>query len=184
MGAVQAGALAVDLNLRGKGTFCLSPEAARTLAAQSVTLEAIAPATVDGTCLTMPGAGTLAPDLTGGEVPLEGGMRFTSAAGHHLDIVRMSGHVRLNEGYNTADVAVDDETAVNLDIAHWPVSMSRVAITPTTVSMKDNPLTLTDAAKTAFTRAFGASPTAEGEPIFLFTGQGEITNPFGRLPKP
>ncbi|MGW7103830.1 HtaA domain-containing protein [Streptomyces sp. NPDC054838] len=182
VGAVQAGAIAADLNLRGAGTFCLSPETARSLATQEVTLEAIAPATARGTCVTMPGTGTLAPDLTGGEVPLEGGMRF-KGAGHRLDITKMSGHVRLGEGYNTADVAVDGETAANFDIAHWPVSMSRVSFTPTTVSMKDNPLTLTDAAKKAFAKAFGASPTAEGAPLFLFTGQAEITNPFARLPK-
>ncbi|MFD9333142.1 HtaA domain-containing protein [Streptomyces sp. NPDC060028] len=183
VGAVQAGAIAGSLNLRGKGTFCLSPEAARNLAARSVTFEAIAPATVDGTCVTMPGAGTLAPDLTGGEVPLEGGMRF-QGSGHRLDITRMSGHVRLNEGYNTADVAVDGGPAANLDIAHWPVSMSRVSMTPTTVSMKDNPLTLTDAAKAAFAQAFGAGPTAEGQALFLFTGKAEITNPFGGLSRP
>ncbi len=183
LGAVQAGALAANLHLRGEGTFCLSPEAARNLAAKRVTLEAIAPATVDGTCVTMPGAGTLAPDLTGGEVPLEGGMRF-QGAGHRLDITHMSGHVRINEGYNTADVAVDGGPAANLDIAHWPVSVSRVSITPTTVSMKDNPLTLTDAAKGAFTKAFGAGPTADGEALFLFTGKAEITNPFGGVPKP
>ncbi|OEJ35229.1 hypothetical protein [Streptomyces subrutilus] len=181
---VQAGAIAADVNVRGKGAYCLSSDAARNLTAQGVTLEAVAPATIDDTCVTMPGAGTVAPDLTGGQVPLEGGMRFTSATGHHLDITHMIGHVRIGEGYNTADVAVDNEAAVNLDIAHWPVSMSRVSITPTTASMKDIPLTLTADARAAFIRAFGASPTAKDEPIFLFTGQGAITNPFSQLPKP
>ncbi|MFF4369469.1 hypothetical protein [Streptomyces sp. NPDC001594] len=181
--AVQAGAIAADLSLRGTGTYCLSPEAVRTLAVQGVTLEAIAPATVDGTCLSMPGAGTLARDLSGGEVPLEGGMRF-SGAGHRLDITNSIGHARIGEGNNTADVAVDDEAATNVDFIHWPLSVSRVSFTPTSVSIKDNPVTLTDAANTAFTKAFGASPTAEGEPLFFFTGQAEITNPFSKFPTP
>lgn len=177
--AVQAGAIAANLNLRGKGTYCLSPGAARNLAAQGITLEAIAPATVAGTCLTMPGTGTVARDLSGGEVPLEGGMRF-SAPGHRLDITNSIGHVRVGEGNNTADIAVDGGAATNVDFIHWPLSMSRVSFTPTSASLKDNPVTLTDAAKASFSKAFGASPTAQGEPLFFFTGQAEITNPFGK----
>ncbi|MFD3875348.1 hypothetical protein [Streptomyces sp. NPDC058623] len=181
--SVQAGAIGTELKLRGKATFCLSPEAARTLAAQSVTLEAIAPATVSGTCLTMPGTGTLASDISGGELLLQGGMRF-AGTGHRLGITNMKSHIRVGEGFDTADVAVDDEPAKNLTIDRWPVSVSRVAISPTSVTAKDNPVTLTDAAKAAFTKAFGASPTAAGEPMFIFTAQAEITNPFGALPKP
>ncbi|WP_328623108.1 hypothetical protein [Streptomyces sp. NBC_00354] len=71
--AVQAGAVSVDLRVNGKGVFCLAPDAADALAAQGVTLEAIAPGTAAGTRVTLPGTGTLQPDLTGGGLPLEGG---------------------------------------------------------------------------------------------------------------
>ncbi|GLX34273.1 hypothetical protein Sros01_03460 [Streptomyces roseochromogenus] len=181
--AVQAGAIGTDLHIRGESTFCLSPEAARALAEQKVEMEPIAPATASGTCVTLPGAGTMAPDITSADIPLTGGMRFTGA-GHRLDVTNLRGHVRIGEGSTSADLAKDQEPATNVDFVHWPVSLSRVSLTPTTASMKNNPVTLTPEGTAAFTRAFGAGPTPDGTPLFLFEGKGELSNPFRGSAKP
>lgn len=181
--AVQAGAIGTDLHVRGESTFCLTPEAARTLAEQGVVVEPIAPATASGTCLTLPGAGTLAPDVTSADVPLTGGMRFTGG-GHRLEVTGLRGHVRFGAGSTSADLAQDGGPVTNVDFVHWPISLSRVSMTPTTVSMKDNPVTLTAEGTAAFVRAFGAGPTAGNAPLWLFEGKGELSNPFRSAAKP
>ncbi|MFF4369481.1 HtaA domain-containing protein [Streptomyces sp. NPDC001594] len=180
--AVQAGAIAADLPVRGKGTVCLTPEAARALVTQGLTFEAIAPATGDGSCVTFPGSGSLSPNLTGGEIPLEGGMRFT-ARGHQLDLTKVHIHIRLGEGYTSVDAAADGGPAKNIELFRYPVSLNRVTFTPTTVDTKDIPLSLTAPGAAAFTEAFAATPVAAGETLVTFDGHAEITNPFGGLPR-
>ncbi|GAB2729256.1 HtaA domain-containing protein [Kitasatospora kifunensis] len=181
--AVGAGAIGSELPLRGTGTFCLSPAATQALAARNMTLEAIAPATATGNCVTLPGTGKLAPDLTGGEIPLQGGMRF-STPGHQLDVTNMRIHVHPGQGSTSADVSPDGSPATNIDLFHYPLSLDRVSFTPTTVDTKDFPLSLTDRGATAFTGAFGDSPVTVGEPLFLFTGHAEITNPLDGFSQP
>lgn len=181
--AVQAGAIGTDLHVRGKSIFCLTPEAAQALAAKDIKLLPIAPATTSGNCVTQPGDGTMSPDVTSADIPLAGGIRFESAE-HRLDVTNLRGHVRIGQGSTSADVAQDSGAAKNIDFLHWPISLSRVSLTPTTASMKDNPVTLTAAGVAAFTRAFGGSPTSGDAPLFMFEGKGELTNPFGALPKP
>lgn len=180
---VQAGAIGTDLRVRGDAIFCLTPEAAAALAEQAVQVEPIAPATASGTCLTLPGAGTMAPDVTSVDIPLTGGMRFTGG-GHQLDVTNLRGSASLGAGSTTADVAQDGGPATNVDFVHWPISLSRVSITPTTVSMKDNPVKLTADGTAAFVRAFGAAPTPGDTPLFLFEGKGGLSNPFRNPAKP
>lgn len=180
--AVQAGAIGADLPLRGNGTFCLSPNAERTLAAQNVTLEAIAPATSNGKCFTLPGAGNLSPDLSGGELPLQGGMRFASPD-HRLDLTNLQIHIKLGEGSTSADVAQDGAAATHLDFFRYPVSLDRVSFTPTTVDTTNIPLKLATPGATAFTNAFGTGTTAAHDPFFLFDGHAQVTNPLGGFPK-
>ncbi|MGW2586228.1 hypothetical protein ACWCYZ_33805 [Streptomyces virginiae] len=179
--AVAAGAVGPGLSLRGHGTLCLVPEAARALEARQVKLEAIAPATAAGNCVTLPGAGTLQPDLTGGEIPLEGGLRF-SDAGHRLDVT----HVHLHPGarYASADVAKDGAPASNIDLYRFELSLRTVSVGLRTVDTTPIPVNITAPAAAAFTDAFGASPAAAGAPLFTFEGHGEITNPIGSFPKP
>ncbi|MFJ6798903.1 HtaA domain-containing protein [Streptomyces sp. NPDC091268] len=181
--AVQAGAIGAELPLRGSGTFCLSPNAERTLAAQNVTLEAIAPATSTGKCVTLPGAGNLSPDLSGGEIPLQGGMRFTGAE-HRLDVTNLRIHINLGEGSTSADVAQDGATATHIDFFRYPVSLDRVSFTPTTVDTTNIPLKLTAPGAAAFTNAFGTGTTQAHDPLFLFDGHAQVTNPLGGLPRP
>ncbi|MEU9178407.1 HtaA domain-containing protein [Streptomyces sp. NPDC048550] len=181
--AVQAGAIGSAVQIRGTNTFCLTPEAARTLAEQKVEVEPIAPATASGTCVSMQGTGTIAPDVTSGDGTLTGGMRFTGG-GHRLDITNLQGHIRFGEGSTTADLAQDGGPLTNIDFLHWPISLSRVSMTPTTASMKDNPVTLTAKGTAAFTRAFGASPTPGNTPLWRYEGKGELTNPFRSPAKP
>ncbi|MFI5617886.1 HtaA domain-containing protein [Streptomyces sp. NPDC051567] len=181
--AVQAGAVKADLPLRGTGTVCLTREAVNTLAVQKVTLEATGAATASGNCVTFPGSGTLAPDLTGGELPLQGGLRF-SGGGHRLDLTGLVVHIRIGEGRTSADVSQDGAPAKNTDLLRYPVSLSRVSFTPTSVNTKDIPLTLTTPGGAAFTQAFGATPVPTGTPLFTFAGQARITNPFAPLPSP
>ncbi|MFK0045972.1 hypothetical protein ACIQU4_17995 [Streptomyces sp. NPDC090741] len=181
--AAQVGAFAPTLQLRGEGTYCLAPDAASALKAHGVTLEAIAPATVNGDCVAMSGAGTLAPDLSSGEVPIKGGMRFSSAL-HRLDITNLHAHVGIGEGSNTADVAQDGGPATNIDFIHWPVSLSNISMTPTSGSITHNPVTLTPGAAQVFTNAFGTSPTAGSEPLFYFDGKAKLSNPFSGLTTP
>ncbi|MFD9409373.1 HtaA domain-containing protein [Streptomyces sp. NPDC059989] len=181
--AVQAGAIGADLPLRGSGTFCLSPNAERTLAAQNVTLEAIAPATSTGNCVTLPGAGNLSPDLSGGEMPLQGGMRFTGSQ-HRIDVTNLHIHIKIGEGSTSADIAQDGAPATHVDFFHYPVSLDKVSFTPTTVDTKNIPLKLAAPGAAAFTNAFGAGTTAAHDPLFLFDGHAQVTNPFGSLPKP
>ncbi|WP_035839269.1 HtaA domain-containing protein [Kitasatospora azatica] len=183
LGAIQAGAVTFDLPVRGTGTQCLTPEADRSLAAQNVTLEPIAPATVTNNCLTYPGSGTLSPRLTGGEIPIQGGMSF-SGGGHRLDLSNLVVHIRLGEGYTSADVSQDGAPATNIHLLTFPVSPSRVEFTPTTVDTKDIPLRLSAPAAAAFTDAFGESPVEVGETLFTFAGHAEITNPLGGFPTP
>ncbi|MEV7729180.1 hypothetical protein AB0P15_31295 [Streptomyces sp. NPDC087917] len=180
--AVQAGAVDVDLKVKGKGVFCLAPAARRALAANGVTLEPIAPATGSGDCVTLPGTGTLKPDLTGGELPLEGGMRF-SGAGHRLEATHLVIHVRLGEGSTSADIAQDGAAPTGVSLFHYPIARSSVSLTPTSVTVKDTPLALTAPGTAAFTQAFGSSPTSDGNPLFLFDGNAEIINPFAPLPR-
>lgn len=174
--AVQAGAISPTIPLRGSGTVCLTPEAARALATQGVKFEAIAPATAAGTCVRLPGTGTLAPDLTGGELPLQGGMRFSSS-GHRLDLTDVRVHIHIVEGNTTADASQNGAPARNIELVRFPVSLSRVSFTPTTVDTRNVPLNLTAPGAAAFTSAFGTSPVAVGTPLFTFDGHGEITNP-------
>ncbi|MFD9516818.1 HtaA domain-containing protein [Streptomyces sp. NPDC059979] len=181
--ALEAGAIGPDLPLRGSGTFCLSPDAERTLAAQNVKLEPIAPATANGNCLTLPGSGILKPDLSGGELPLEGGMRFATAE-HRLDVTNLRIHIKLGEGSTSADVAQDNETAQHLDFFRYPVSLDRVSFTPRTVDTANIPLKLATPGAEAFTKAFGPGTTAAHDPLFIFGGHSEITNPLGGLPRP
>ncbi|MFF4331123.1 HtaA domain-containing protein [Streptomyces sp. NPDC001591] len=181
--AVQAGAIAADLPLRGSGTFCLSPNAERTLASQNVTLEAIAPATRNGNCLTMPVTGTLSPDLSRGEGPLQGGMRFASPE-HRLDVTNLNIHIKLGEGSTSADIAQDGAAATHVDFFRYPVALNLVSFTPTTVETKNIPLKLAAPGAAAFTTAFGTGTTAAHDPLFLFDGHAQVTNPFGGLSKP
>ncbi len=181
--AVEAGAIGSDLPLRGTGTFCLSQEAADALATQGVTLEATALATASGNCVTLPGAGTLSPDLTGGELPLQGGMRFATP-GHRLDVTNLRIHVHIDEGSTSADVSQDGAPATTIDLFHYPVSLGRVSFTPTTVDTRNIPLTLTTPATAAFTDTFGDSPVAAGAPLFIFDGHAEVTNPLSGFGKP
>lgn len=182
--AVQAGAVKADLPLKGSGTVCLTPDAVRALAAQNLILEATGAATAAGDCITFPGSGTLSPDLTGGELPLQGGMRF-SGAGHRLDATSLVVHIRLGQGSTSADVSQDGGApAKNTDLFHYPVALSQVSFTPTTVDTRNVPLNLTTAGVTAFESAFGQSPVAAGTPLFTFDGHAQITNPLGGFPKP
>ncbi|MEV6735104.1 MULTISPECIES: HtaA domain-containing protein [unclassified Streptomyces] len=181
--AVQAGAIGSAFQIRGTNTFCLAPEAARTLTEQKVEVEPIAPATASGTCVTLQGTGTLAPDVTSGEGTLTGGMRFTGG-GHRLEVTNLQGHVRFGEGSTSADLAQDGGPVTNVDFAHWPISLSRVSMTPTTASMKDNPVTLTDKGTAAFVHAFGAGPTPGNTPLWSYEGKGELSNPFRSPAKP
>ncbi|MCT9091616.1 HtaA domain-containing protein [Streptomyces sp. ASQP_92] len=182
--AVQAGAFAPSLPVRGKGTVCLTTEAARALTTQGLTFGAVAPATGDGNCVTFPGSGSLSPNLTGGEIPLKGGMRF-AGRGHRLDLTNVQIHIRLGEGYTSADAAADGGPAAkNIELFRYPVSLNRVTFTPTTVDTKGIPLSLTAAGGAAFTKAFAATPVAVGKALFTFDGHAEITNPFSGLPKP
>ncbi|MEU9097337.1 HtaA domain-containing protein [Streptomyces sp. NPDC048361] len=181
--AVQAGAIGADLPLRGSGTFCLSPNAERTLTAQNVTLKAIAPATSTGRCVTLPGAGNLSPNLSGGEMPLKGGMRFTGSD-HRLDVTNLHIHIKIGEGSTSADVAQDGAPATHVDFFHYPVSLDRVSFTPTTVDTTNIPLKLTAPGAAAFTNAFGTGTTAAHDPLFLFDGHAQVTNPLGGIPKP
>ncbi|WP_171163722.1 HtaA domain-containing protein [Streptomyces sp. I05A-00742] len=181
--AVQAGAIGADLPISGSGTFCLSPNAEHTLAAQNVTLEAIAPATRTGNCVTLPGSGTLASDLSSGGGPFQGGMRFADSE-HRLDVTNLNIHIKLGEGSTSADVAQDGAAATNVDFFHYPVALDLVSFTPTTVDTKNIPLKLAAPGAAAFTNAFGAGTTAAFDPLFLFDGHAQITNPFAGVPKP
>lgn len=181
--AVQAGAIGSAVPIRGTNTFCLTSEAARTLAEQKVGVEPIAPATASGNCVTLRGTGSLAPDVTSGEGTLTGGVRFTGG-GHRLDVTNLQGHIRFGEGSTTADLAQDGGPVANVDFLHWPISLGRVSMTPTTASMKDNPVTLTAAGTAAFARAFGAGPTPGNTPLWLYEGKGELSNPFRSPAKP
>ncbi|MFI8275533.1 HtaA domain-containing protein [Streptomyces sp. NPDC085929] len=172
--AIEAGAIGSVLSLRGSATFCLSPDAARALADQKVTLEATGPATASGNCVKLPGKGTLKTDLTGGELPLEGGMRFTSAD-HRLDLSNLNIHIRLGEGYTSADVSQDGAPAANADFLRFPVSPGQVSFTPTSVDTRNNPVKLSPAGTAAFTNAFGATPVLAGAPLFVFDGHGAVT---------
>ncbi|MEV7441303.1 HtaA domain-containing protein [Streptomyces sp. NPDC091204] len=173
-GAIQAGAIGTDLTVRGSGTFCLTSDAARALADQKVALEPTGAATASGNCITLPGSGTVSPTLTGGELPLEGGMRFTSTT-HQLDVTKFTIHVRIGEGYTSATVAQDAEPASDIDIFRFPVSLSLVSFTPRSVDTKNAPVMLSSDGAAAFTRAFGAAPVASGKQLFTFDGHGEIT---------
>ncbi|GAB2701241.1 HtaA domain-containing protein [Kitasatospora kifunensis] len=175
LGAVEAGAISLDLPVRGTGKQCLVPDAAQNLAAQQVTMEPLAPATVAGGCLSYPGSGTLSPNLTGGDMPIQGGVRFTGA-GHTLDLTNLVIHTRLGEGYDSADVSQDGAPATNIHLFHFPVAANLVSFTPTTVDTRNIPLSLTAPAVAAFTNAFGASPVAAGDTMFTFDGHAEITN--------
>ncbi len=141
------------------------------------------PGTAAGTCVTLPGTGTLQPDLTGGELPLEGGLRF-SRAGHRLEATHLVIHVRLGEGTTSADLSEDGGAATRSDLFQYPIARSSDALTPTSVGVKRMPQALTAGGTEAFTHAFGSSPTPGSNPLFLFDGNAEITNPFGALPKP
>nr|BFD89201.1 hypothetical protein KitaXyl93_05610 [Kitasatospora sp. Xyl93] len=179
----QAGAIGADLPIRGSGTFCLSPNAEHTLAAQNVTLEAIAPATRTGNCVTLRGSGTLASDLSSGGGPFQGGMRFASSE-HRLDVTNLNIHIKLGEGSTSADVAQDGAAATHVDFFHYPVALDLVSFTPTTVDTKNIPLKLAAPGEAAFTNAFGPGTTAAFDPLFLFDGHAQITNPFAGVPKP
>ncbi|MDH6122329.1 hypothetical protein ABH930_006695 [Kitasatospora sp. GAS204A] len=174
-GAVQAGAISIDLPVRGNGKECLVPAAAQALTDQQVTMEPIAPATVTGGCLSYPGSGTVSPNLTGGEMPIQGGVRFTGA-GHTLELTNMVIHTRLGEGYTSADLSQDGAPATNITLFKFPVSPSLVTFTPTTVDTRNIPLSLSAPAATAFTNTFGSSPVAAGDTMFTFDGHAEITN--------
>ncbi|MEU7068130.1 HtaA domain-containing protein [Streptomyces sp. NPDC046161] len=178
--AVHAEAIGPELPLRGTGTLCLSPDAARTLAARNVTMQPIAPATTTATnCVTLPGSGTLSADLSGGEIPLQGGMRFSDAS-HRLDVTNL--HIYPGKGSTTADFAQDGAAPTNIDFAHYEVSPRTVSISPSSVDSKSVPVNLTAPGAAAFINAFGTSPVAVNTPAFVFDGHAEIVNPFGDLP--
>ncbi|MFD9406499.1 hypothetical protein ACFWBN_05650 [Streptomyces sp. NPDC059989] len=130
---------------------------------------------------SIPGAGTLQPDLTGGEIPLEGGLRF-SDAGHRLDVT----HVHLHPGarYAGADVAKDGALASNIDLYRFELSLKTGSVGLRTVDTTPIPVNIAAPAAEAFTNAFGACPAAAGAPLFTFEGHGEITNPIGSFPTP
>ncbi|MEV6048355.1 HtaA domain-containing protein [Streptomyces xanthochromogenes] len=181
--AVQAGAVKAELPLQGSGTVCLTQEAARALDAQHVTISATGAATGSGNCVTFPGSGTLSPDLTGGELPLQGGMRF-ARGGSHLDMTHLVIHIRLGKGHTSADIAQNGAPGKNTTVFRFPVSLSKVSFTPATVDTKDIPLTLTSEGATAFADTFGVAPLPADAPLLAFDGQARITSPFGGLPKP
>ncbi|MFD4737615.1 HtaA domain-containing protein [Streptomyces sp. NPDC058412] len=180
-GTAIAAGIGPELPLRGSGTFCLSPDAARTLAAQNTTLAAIAPATAADNCVTLPGTGTLSADLLGGEIPLQGGMRFTGA-GHQLDVTNV--HIHVGQRTTSADIAQNGAQAKNLDLFHYTLSPSTVAVTPRTVNATSIPLNLTAPGATAFTDTFGSSPAKAGDPLFTFDGRAEFTTPFSHVATP
>lgn len=176
-------AIGPDLSLRGTGTYCLTPEAARAAEAQGVTMEAIAPATATGTCVTLPGTGTAKANLSGGDAPLQGGMRF-SRNGHRLDVTNLHIHVRLTEGDTSADFAPDGSPATPTDFLHYKSSPSLAKVTPTTFDASPNTLYITTPAAAAFTDTFGTSPAAAGTALFTFEGHAEIVNPLSKFPTP
>ncbi|MBT2493929.1 HtaA domain-containing protein [Streptomyces sp. ISL-96] len=180
-GTAMAAGASPELPLRGSGTFCLAPDAARTLTTQNMSLEAIAPATAADNCVTLPGTGTLSADLLGGDIPLEGGMRFTGA-GHQLDVSNV--HIHVGKRSTSADIVQTASAAKNVDFLHYTLSPSTVSVTPRTVNAASIPLNLTTPGAVAFTDALGSSPVKAGEPLFTFDGRAEFTTPFNDVTMP
>ncbi|MEU9194574.1 HtaA domain-containing protein [Streptomyces hundungensis] len=183
LGAIQAEALVLNVPVRGKATQCLAPEAERVLAAQKVQMESIGSASVSGSCLTYTGTGTVSPKLTGGKIPIDGGMRFANA-GHRLEITNMTVNIKLGTGYTSADVSQDGAPRTNITLFSFPVSLSDVTFTPTTVETKGVPVSLAKAGDQAFTKAFGNDVAAAGSPLFIFRARGEITSPLANITGP
>jgi hypothetical protein len=179
--AVEAGAIGPELSLRGTGKFCLTTDAARALAKQNVTLQPIAPATGSGNCVTLPGAGKLSMNLTGGDIPLTGGMRFANAD-HRLEVTNL--HIHTGKSSTTADFARDGAAPKNVDFLHYEVSTRTISISPGAVDSKSVPLNITSQAATAFTDTFVTTPAGPGTALFVFDGHAEIVNPLSGPLKP
>ncbi|MFI1252862.1 HtaA domain-containing protein [Streptomyces netropsis] len=131
-------------------------------------------ATTNGTCVTMPGTGTISTDLLSGEIPAQGGMRF-AGANHKLDVTNLRLHI--GSRTTSADVSVDGGPATNVDFLHYTLDPTKYSVTPTTVSTKPMPLNLTSPGRNAFTTAFAASPVEAGQRLFDFSGEAKFTKP-------
>ena len=81
-----------------------------------------------------------------------------------IDMTHLVVHIRLGEGHTSADISQNESPGKNAEVFRFPVSLSRVTFTPTTVNIKNVPLTLTAEGTTAFTDTFGVAPLSADTP--------------------